>query len=264
MFESEKEISLPLTLPELGRAALDTLRGSWQVILALWVSTGLGALILQELLLPARIPSGEVGGEVVAVLLATTALTMLGLILLIRLVGGRATCGSREAAVHAFRGAMHRLDKALLTGLLSVARILLAILGSAPLVFLLGLLLYGAAQGTLSREVEMSLVAAPILLFAFIGVARFGWALFFSLLKSSGPVDSLKLSKALFQSNWRESSLFATVVVVVPLLAYLLPAYIHLPSPVIARLLAYLNSLWLFLATAAVSVAIARSEETGS
>lgn len=264
MWKKERDIYLPLDLPTVAREATAAIAGCWHAILPIWLVTGVGALVLQELILPSRIAWDENVVLPLAIFGATGALTLLGLVLVIRVVGGHAREGDSEAPGEAVVSGLRDSGKALVTAGLSGLRIVLVIVGSLPLVVLLGLLLYGAAKGTLSETVETVLIAAPIGLFAFIGVARFGWALFFSLLKSTGPVDALRQSGGLFANNRRELSLFAAVAVVVPALLYLLPGYVELPGAVLPRALAYFKSLWTFLATAFVAVAIARSEERES
>jgi hypothetical protein len=259
-------ITVLLTIPEALRIGGSVLRSRWTLILATWLLTGCGALLLQDLLLPARIAWSSADGEVlvpfVILLLVAQLLSLLGILVVARTSGRYALQQESGNGVKEVGKTVALFGHLLLTVVLSALRIVLVILGSLPLVILLGFLLYGAAQGTLSESVEQAVVVAPILLFAVVGFARFGWAVYFTLLDGAGPKEALRKSKSLFANNRDTVWTITGIVLVLPIVATFLPTFAgeELSRP-IYRSLRYVSSLWSFAAAGLVGVIIARSRE---
>lgn len=261
-------ITVLLTVPQAFAVSAEFLRIRWRLLSAVWLLTGLASLLLRDLMLPARIvwTSGDTRrlGAYAAVLLGTQLLSLLGLLLIARLGGRFAENRERGTAMGEIKKTVELFGRLLLTGVVALLRILLVILGSLPIVILLGFLLYGAAQGTLSESVEEAVVGAPILLFAVVGFARFGWAVYFTLLGGAGPREALRKSKSLFANNRNTVWTITAIVLLLPLLATFLPTFAgsQLPREIYGSL-RYLSSLWSFAAAALVGVIIARTTEEG-
>lgn len=247
----------------LGRKCL---LSRWRLLLSVWLLTGLAGLLVQDLLLPAPAPwnGGNESSLPYYLLIVVTAnlLGLLGLFVTARVVGAYAQGGPPNRGVEEIGESLRLFGPFLLTGLISLLRILLVAVGSLPLVLLLGFLLYGAAQGALSETVEQAVIGAPILLFTLFGFARFGWAIYFTILGESGPVTALRKSKSLFANNRNAVWILTAVVLTLPALVTFAPTFLEEAMPrSLFRILRYCNSLWSFTAAGLVALVIARSYE---
>lgn len=261
-------ITVSLTISEALKIGGALLRLRWPLLLLFWLLTGFGALLLQDLLLPRHIAWYKTDGSVLALfiifLLAARLLSFLGLLTVAKVSGQYALGEAGQTALAEIKGAIKLLGGLLVTGLVSLLRILLVVLGSMPIVLLLGFLLYGAAQGALAAEVEQAVVAAPILLFAVVGFARFGWSVYFTLLRGAGPREALRKSKSLFAHNPNTVWTLTGIVLIVPLLTIFLPSIAQgALIREVYRSLRYVSSLWSFAAGGLVATIIARTTEEG-
>lgn len=262
-------ITVSLTMKEALELGGSLLRLRWPLLLSVWSLTGLGALLLQDLLLPARIRWTEADTTLltraVLLLLGANLLTLLGLLIVARISGQHALGAQAQKALTEIRGALNRLGALLVTGLVAFLRIVLVVVGSLPIVILLGFLLYGAAQGALAEEIEQAVVGAPILLFAVVGFARFGWSVYFTLIGAAGPREALRKSKSLFANNRNIVWTLTAIVLLLPLLATFLPTIARETlTRDIYRLLRYVSSLWSFGAAGLVAIVVARTTEEGT
>lgn len=230
--------------------------------MTLWLLTGVAGLLLQDLLMPQPAPWRDIGTvSYIGILAATNLLAMMGLVITARIAGSHAEGATEPPVAEELRQGVQAVVPYLLTAVLTLLRILLVILGSLPLVLLIGFLLYGAAQGALSESVEMALVAAPILLFAVVGFARFGWAVYFTLLHGASAPAALRKSKSLFAHNRRTVWILTGLVLAPPVLISALPYLTVGRVPAFFRGLSYLTSLWSFAVTALAATVIAGARE---
>jgi hypothetical protein len=262
----DSRILVPIPFGEalsLGRRCFSS---RWGLFLSVWGLTGLAGLLMQDLFLPTPAPWN--GGEesllplYLFILVTATLLGLLGMLIIARVAGAYANGESTKRGVKELRESLKLFVPLLLSGVLASLRIMLVAAGSLPLVLLLGFFLYGAAQGALSETVERTAVGAPILLFAIFGFARFGWAIYFTIIEESGPVAALRKSKSLFANNRTTIWILTAIVLSVPVIVTLVPILLgeQLPRSVF-RVLRYLSSLWTFSAVGLVAVVIAKSYE---
>lgn len=260
-----KTIRTLITVREAAALASGCLRRNGFTLLLVWLLTGVSGLFLQDFLMPEPRPWRNGGmGSYLLILAVGNFLGLVGLVITARIAGKHADGSRPQELGTELITALRQVGPYLTTWIVALLRILLVILGSLPLVLLVGFLLYGAAQGTFSETVEMIMVAAPIVIFAVVGFARFGWAAYFTLLQGEPARVALGKSKAFFAYNPRTVWTLTALVLAAPILASALPYLTEQRIPELLRGASYLASLWSFGVTLLAATVITRTAEESS